>query len=368
MIHASMRSARRSGTWQYEPNGSLAFQSGSGNNWARGYNTYGTRVREEVLELVRRETEACDHMGGFLLMQSMAGGTGAGLGAYVAETLREDYPSASLLNHCIWPYESGEVIVQAYNTLLTLSTLLDVSDGIVIAQNEHLHAACRTTLGLDRPTFDDMNGVAARQLAGVLLPASTRACGAPGAAPGVGGVSSSPGGVSHRDKQSIGGGGAVGECGTSGRRSGGAQSEPTGRPLMLLHDVTRSLCCHPSMRLLSLRSVPMMPTRSVDFTTFTWPALMKRTRQMLLSGTTLEEGLDWGLEPHAAGGHGPRHATRCLGSMLFLRGRGAESADVSVGLHLSRSIRPANVCFPKAKRRASTPCERRQKYRIRARG
>ena len=58
---------------------------GSGNNWARGYNTYGTQVRDAALELARRETEACDHLGGFLLMQSMAGGTGAGLGAYVAQ-------------------------------------------------------------------------------------------------------------------------------------------------------------------------------------------------------------------------------------------------------------------------------------------
>lgn len=125
-----------------------------------------------------------------------------------------------------------------------------------------------------------------------------------------------------------------------------------GRPLMLLHDITRSMCCHPSMRLLSLRSVPVMPARSVDFTTFTWHALLKRTRQMLLTGTTLEEGLDWGLEPDAAAGGGfgrttasavgggspfsmpssssSRLATKCLSSMLFLRGRGADTADASV--------------------------------------
>jgi tubulin delta len=39
---------------------------------------------------------------------------------------------------------------------------------------------------------------------------------------------------------------------------------------MLLHDITQTLCCHPAMRLLSLRSVPVMPPASVDFTTFTW--------------------------------------------------------------------------------------------------
>ena len=35
------------------------------------------------------------------------------------------------MNHCVWPYESGEVIVQAYNTLLTLSSLLDSSQNEV---------------------------------------------------------------------------------------------------------------------------------------------------------------------------------------------------------------------------------------------
>ena len=65
-------------------------------------------------------------------------GTGAGLGAYVANALRDTYPTATLMNHCVWPYESGEVIVQSYNTLLTLSSLLDASDGVCIVKNEEL--------------------------------------------------------------------------------------------------------------------------------------------------------------------------------------------------------------------------------------
>ena len=31
------------------------------------------------------QVEACDLLGGFVLLQSMAGGTGAGLGTYVAQ-------------------------------------------------------------------------------------------------------------------------------------------------------------------------------------------------------------------------------------------------------------------------------------------
>ena len=311
VVQSTIRRARQTGRWQYDPKGTLAFQSGSGNNWARGYNTYGAQVRDVALDLVRRETEACDHAGGFLLVQSMAGGTGAGLGAYVARALRDEYPTAPILNHCVWPYESGEVIVQSYNTLLTLSALLDSSDGVCVVQNEHLHRACVGALGLERPTFGDMNGVAATQLAGVLLPSATR---------------------------DAGGGGGGGGGGHGHRR------------MMLLHDVTRTMCSHPSARLLSLRSVPTMPPKSVDFTTFTWPSLIKRARQMLLTGTTLEEGLDWGLEP---GARGARHATRCLDAMLFLRGDGADAADASPladpRLYPRWSPRPLTVAWSPAR-------------------
>ena len=56
--------------------------------------------------------EHCDRLGGLMLLQSLAGGTGSGVGTYLTEKLRDDYPHANLLNHTVWPYESGEVIVQ----------------------------------------------------------------------------------------------------------------------------------------------------------------------------------------------------------------------------------------------------------------
>lgn len=36
------------------------------------------------------------------MLQSLAGGTGAGLGTYIAEAIRDNFPSSFLLNHCIW--------------------------------------------------------------------------------------------------------------------------------------------------------------------------------------------------------------------------------------------------------------------------
>jgi tubulin delta len=169
-----------------------------------------------------------------------------------------------VLSHCVWPYDSGEVIVQNYNTLLTLSSLLDAADGIILVQNEALHAAAATLLKIPRrvpscdarwparearrlsrtprarrPTLEDLNGLAARALAAALLPARWRG-------------------------------------------DGGDAAQPAG----LFADAATRLCSHPAQRLLTLLSVPQMPARSVDFTTFTWPALLKRLRQMLTTGAS----------------------------------------------------------------------------------
>jgi tubulin delta len=48
------------------------------------------------------QVEACDFFEGLLLLQSMAGGTGAGLGTYMAEACVEELPAAHLVNCCVW--------------------------------------------------------------------------------------------------------------------------------------------------------------------------------------------------------------------------------------------------------------------------
>lgn len=113
--------SREPGRWRYNPDGSFARASGAGNNWAYGYAVHGPAASDTVMELVRKEVEQCDRLGGLMLLQSLAGGTGSGVGTYLTETLRDHYPHANLLNHTVWPYESGEVIVQHYNAMLTLA-------------------------------------------------------------------------------------------------------------------------------------------------------------------------------------------------------------------------------------------------------
>ena len=63
------------------------------------------------MSLIRREVEKCDRFGGFMALLSLAGGTGSGVGAYVTQCLRDEYPQSFILNQVVAPYHMGEVIV-----------------------------------------------------------------------------------------------------------------------------------------------------------------------------------------------------------------------------------------------------------------
>jgi tubulin delta len=126
-----------------------------------------------------QEAERCDLLKGFLTLQSAAGGTGSGLGSFLTEKLADNYPSTSLLNAVVWPYQSGEVIVQNYNAMLTMASLADVAHGIFMLQNDAASLICQKLLRIPHPSFDAMNEVLATHLASAFLPVDTNAANQP---------------------------------------------------------------------------------------------------------------------------------------------------------------------------------------------
>lgn len=65
----------------------ISSNSGSGNNWAVGYSNYGNLYREEIMDAIRRQVEFCDALSSFVVISSLGGGTGSGLGSFVGEQL-----------------------------------------------------------------------------------------------------------------------------------------------------------------------------------------------------------------------------------------------------------------------------------------
>ena len=51
---------------------------------------------------------------------------------------------------------------------------MQAADGVILVENEALTATCRRLLNISRPSYTDLNLVAARALACVVLPAQWR--------------------------------------------------------------------------------------------------------------------------------------------------------------------------------------------------
>ncbi|KAJ8403867.1 hypothetical protein AAFF_G00347350 [Aldrovandia affinis] len=173
VIAQTMATAAKSGRWKYGDRSFFCQKQGSGNNWANGFCVHGPCHEEAVGDLVRREVERCDRLAGILTLMSVAGGTGSGMGTYVTQCLRDTYSHSFILNQLTWPYGTGEVIVQNYNSVLTLSRLYQCSDAILVHENDTVHRICAQLMNIKHISFGDVNKVIAHQLGGALQPAHT---------------------------------------------------------------------------------------------------------------------------------------------------------------------------------------------------
>ena len=65
----------------YNPENIYSHPEGAGaaNNWAAGH-AAGEKVSEEIFDMIDREVDGSDSLEGFMLLHSIAGGTGSGLG------------------------------------------------------------------------------------------------------------------------------------------------------------------------------------------------------------------------------------------------------------------------------------------------
>ncbi|KAK3259389.1 hypothetical protein CYMTET_31610, partial [Cymbomonas tetramitiformis] len=65
----------------------LTAVSGAGNNWAHGHHGYGPKYADDLLEKIRRPVEQSESLQSFLMLHSLGGGTGSGVGTYILNLL-----------------------------------------------------------------------------------------------------------------------------------------------------------------------------------------------------------------------------------------------------------------------------------------
>jgi len=264
-IDTCVRSRR---SWSYNPtNLHVLGQGGAGNNWANGYCLGGGG--QVIIDSVRREAERCDRLDSICVVSSAAGGTGSGLGCRLTEEIRDMLPRSPLINTVVCPYSVGEVAVQNYNSALSLANLLEVSDGVVLIENERVNKTCTSLLKIAQPSFSDLNSVIAQHLSGFLLPSS------------------------------------------------GTHNMPSQR----FAHLTRN----PTYKFLTSRMVPSVPKQSIAFSNDSWAALNKRLYQMHVSDAFLESDIDWSVSivPTSRSIRAPN---KSLANVLTLHGDGAKEA------------------------------------------
>nr|XP_019591960.1 PREDICTED: tubulin delta chain isoform X1 [Rhinolophus sinicus]XP_019591961.1 PREDICTED: tubulin delta chain isoform X1 [Rhinolophus sinicus] len=287
VINQTLLKAAQSGRWKYGQHSGFCQKQGSGNNWAYGYSVHGPRHEESIMNLIQKEAEKCDSLSGFFIIMSMAGGTGSGLGAFVTQNLQDQYSSSLKMNQIIWPYGTGEVIVQNYNSILTLSHLYRSSDALLVHENDAVHKICAKLMNIKHISFSDINQVLAHQLGSVFQP-----------------TYSAEGSFHYR-------------------------RNPLG-------DLMENLVPHPEFKMLGVRNIPQMSENSLAYSTFTWAGLLKHLRQMLISNAKMEEGIDWQVRPPLSGLpnlgktslNKELHFNTSIANLLILRGKDVHSADL----------------------------------------
>ncbi|XP_059634309.1 tubulin gamma-1 chain-like isoform X3 [Cornus florida] len=133
---------------------------GAGNNWASGYHQ-GKGVEEDIMDMIDREADGSDSLEGFVLCHSIAGGTGSGMGSYLLETLNDRYSKKLVQTYSVFPNqtEASDVVVQPYNSLLTLKRLTLNADCVVVLDNTALNRIAVERLHLSNPTFAQTNSL-----------------------------------------------------------------------------------------------------------------------------------------------------------------------------------------------------------------
>ncbi|XP_032019591.1 tubulin gamma-2 chain isoform X1 [Hylobates moloch] len=175
---------------------------GAGNNWASGFSQVsrrpfqrslifpsrgkGEKIHEDIFDIIDREADGSDSLElqnssrvikGFVLCHSIAGGTGSGLGSYLLERLNDRYPKKLVQTYSVFPYqdEMSDVVVQPYNSLLTLKRLTQNADCVVVLDNTALNRIATDRLHIQNPSFSQIN-----QLVSTIMSASTTTLRYPG--------------------------------------------------------------------------------------------------------------------------------------------------------------------------------------------
>lgn len=152
----------------FHPEQLISGKEDAANNYARGHYTVGKEMVDNVLDRIRKLADNCSGLQGFLVFHSFGGGTGSGFGSLLMERLSVDYGKKSKLEFSVYPApQLATSVVEPYNSILTTHTTLEHSDVSFMVDNEAMYDICRRNLGIERPTFGNLNRLIAQVVSSI---------------------------------------------------------------------------------------------------------------------------------------------------------------------------------------------------------
>merc|ERR1712031_136743 len=150
----------RTGTYRqlFHPEQLISGKEDAANNFARGHYTIGKEIVDLVLDRIRKLADNCTGLQGFMIFNAVGGGTGSGLACLMLERLSVDYGKKSKISFTVWACpQVATAVVEPYNTVLRVHSLLEHTDVTIMYDNEALYDICRRNLDIERPTYTNLN-------------------------------------------------------------------------------------------------------------------------------------------------------------------------------------------------------------------
>jgi len=155
----------------FHPSNLLSGSEGAGGNFAVGYLSEEGDLVNKTLERLEGEIDRCDNVGGIIVLHSLGGGTGSGLGCRIIEAIKTKHKEIPILSAAILPSpQVSSVVTEPYNTVFALDTLKRAADACLIFDNEALYALAENKWEVDEPSVDDLNLLITEVLAGLTAP------------------------------------------------------------------------------------------------------------------------------------------------------------------------------------------------------
>ena len=145
--------------------------SDGGNCFARGF-MIPRDMTNELSNKFRLLSEKCDQLQGFIINNSLSGGTGSGLSAKILDDiLVPKYPKTERWSNIIMPTPNiCQNVVEPYNSILHMHYNIPHIDLALSFDNNALYNICKSKLNIPIPSYTNINNLIAKAVALFTLP------------------------------------------------------------------------------------------------------------------------------------------------------------------------------------------------------